>query len=210
MAKTPLPAVKDAFDPVFTRSQIEWALWRHQPDAKAQIPSSFKMRCKHLLELDRSEGKHDGVFAFSDEPPQSQGDHGLFSFFDAMMLSTALGFLGLGFKRREVVLFLRERRAHYRKSFGPLLNRKLADALAGKPPTPEHERHIDRLRIVVKRLDPAPTHAKGSREVLLSKSEIEQVTRGDFDSCIILDLTYTARNLAPFLLKAPQRRRGPR
>jgi hypothetical protein len=67
----------------------------------------------------------------------------------------------------------------------------------------------DLLCISVKQLDPGPIYAKGRWEVLRTKDEVAKVTR-DFDSLVLLDVTPAICNLAPLIVKAPQRRRGPR
>lgn len=213
MAKPALdmPSVKDAFESVFTRSQVEWALWHHDPhNAKRKPTRSFKIRVKHLLEFDRAEPVKSPArsLAFSDEPPGGRGEHSLFSVFDAFMLEAALGFLGLGFKRKEVVIHLRLRRSALRKGLSPILNERLKQIKKGDA-GPIARSNLSRVLIHAASLDDAPEALKPLSDVPFFASTEEMLQNiDDRPRLVVLDLSFSAHHLPHSLLSAPLRKRG--
>lgn len=213
MAK-PTPAtalVKDAFDPAFTRGQVEWALWFHDPqNAKRKPTRAFKTRVKHLLEFDRGEPPA-RTLAFSDEPPGGRGEHSLFSTFDALMLAAALGFLSLGFKRKEIVTHLRARRTPLRRGWGPILDQRLKQAvLEISLKAPAAPANMGRILLHTASMDDAPETLRLLREVpfFSTPAEILKSLNEAGPRLIILDLSESFHRLPLALLKAPLRRRG--
>lgn len=216
MAKTAHipPSLKGPHDPVFTRGQLEWAIWHMPGDTlRGKPPPRFKLKIKHLLQLDRSEPlTASSSMAFSDEPPEGSGAHSLLSVFDALMVAIALGLLGLGFKRQEVVLYLRSRRAHLRKSAGPILARRLKQLKSERSPAkaakPRAASAPERLMLFIPNMDPSQDKPKLGRGGVFSAEEAAKALADDFGHLAVIDLTIFVSDLPPALLKAPLRRRG--
>jgi len=214
-APEPPPAVKDALTAAFGRGQVEWALWYQAPEnAKRKPSASFKMRIKHLLEFDRSEPVRSSAKsqAFSDEPPGGRGEHTLFSVFDVLVLEAALGFLGCGFKRKEVVLHLRARRQALMRGWAPLLNQRLKTARAElKAPAGAGIGEMKRLMLHTASLEdtePKTLAQLNELPAFPTADEILDSFHKDRARLIVLDLSYSAHHLPAFLLQAPLRRRG--
>lgn len=201
------PPQHNPFAPTFTRAQIEWALWRglkQQPN-RGQ-PRAFKVAVKHLLEFDRTHPCTSDR-AFSDDPPVGRGDHGRFSVFDALMLDIGLRLLLLSFKRKEVVVLLREIRAPLRRDLAAVLtsqfnlrlghavdNREQASVsliLAHNLTRPFEEREL-----------PSPLIAKSTRAM------IAQIEKWPGYNLVVVSLRNSTLNLPPLLKQAPKARRG--
>lgn len=201
-------AQHDPLAPKFTRAQIEWALWEvlKRPSIRRQ-PRAFKVAVKHLLEFDRTYPST-GDWAFSDDPPAGRGDHGRFSVFDALMLDIGLRLLRLSFKRKEVVVLLREIRASLRRDLLPVLtsqfnlwlghavdNRKQASVTLilshdfNKPFSQEREL-------------PSPLITKSTQATM---AEIEKWPEYNL---VLISLRQSTLNLPPLLKQAPKARRG--
>ena len=137
---------RDAFDAVFTRAQVEWALQRCV-HGRAQPPRMFKVGIKHLLEFDRRESG-DGALAFSEGAPIGSGEYTLFSCFDTVALFIGTRLLELGFKRKEVVLLLREIRGMLEKKLVDELSARVTEAVTEKTRRRDDEiNHHPRVRI---------------------------------------------------------------
>lgn len=202
--------VRDPLEPAFTRGQAEWALWRLDFSNEKRTPTTrFKIQVKHLLELDRSEplASRSISHAFSDEPTFGRGEHSLFSAFDTFMLETGLSLLTIGFKRKDVVLFLRARRNRWRR-IAPILKTRLE--AAAKELTRSHLRArvdtYEQVKLQIPAIDAPPTK---SDDHLRLASDFGEVMTSDRGRLIILDMGFAAHHLPFLLLTAPLRRRGP-
>ena len=109
----------------YKRNQAEDALWavfasRHG-DAKV-VPSAFVTRVKRLLEIDRAEPVSRGsAYAFSERPAGGKGSDSVFTEFNCVCLAIGLDMLDIGFKQREIVLFLRMHRQIIEEEIGFML-----------------------------------------------------------------------------------------
>jgi hypothetical protein len=209
------PSSLSAFDPRFTRAQSEWALWRLvKPSSTRSKPTSvFRVRIKHLLEFDRAEPLDDLAHAFSDAPPQGRGEHSLFSGYDVLLLSLGLALLDVGFKRKEVVLLLRDLRKPLRSKFGELLDTHFSSLRAGLLLADATLLGSFRVALMLSRVERAADYAKDTpviRPLVLEGMDniLNAVRQHLTGALILIDPTLNLYRLPWLLLNAPKARRG--
>jgi len=211
----PIPS---AFDARFGRGQVEWALWRRVTEHFKRKPSSvFRVRIKHLLEFDRSEPARGEATAFSDDPPAGKGAHGLFSAYDALLLYVGLSLLDIGFKRKEVVLLIRELRPVLRRDLGKIMNARFSAYARGAPLFTDFDPLApeNRIALLLPRVEePADYVARPSVGGVLVRHGMPAIldTIEDLllENLIILEIGASAYLLPSLLMQAPLVRRGPR
>jgi hypothetical protein len=220
VAKAPVD-VATAFEPRFARAQTEAALWKavsFQPRGKPSRP--FQIRIKHLLEFDRGERPaRGGTYAFTDYRSEGTGDHAFFSMFDAVLLKLALELLELGFKRKEVVLMLREQRDGLRKPIGRILDLEAAHCARGGN-TPMHGNALDtenRVVLVLPRIGEAADYVDPDSEPPVKVCQtmaalLDWIERHMIERLVLVDVGAAAFTLPKFLLQArpSQRVRRPK
>lgn len=117
---------------VWTRSQVEHALWRHIVTHKDwgtdpnklvdRMPQVFRSRVKKLLNLDRIPDMTPwpdllkDIWAFYDGPPQGTGSEERFSTVHVFVLGIALDLLNVGLKQSEVIFFVKHAREFLEKA----------------------------------------------------------------------------------------------
>lgn len=211
------------FEPRFARAQTEWALWVCiRADRKRKPSSTFKVSIKHLLEFDRAEpasrGAPNAGMAFSDHRSEGAGDHAFFSVYDAVLLSVALRLLDLGFKRKEVVLMLREQRERLRRPIGRIIKDYSAYAGSGEPLYEQHDplEPKNRVVLVIPRVDLAAEYidddAEGVQVCVGMPALLDVIERMLVEKLVLVDVGLAAYMLPSLLLQAPasQRTRRPK
>jgi hypothetical protein len=223
MKKAPKEPALDAFDARFARAQTEWALWVNITSERKSKPTSiFRARIKQLLEFDRSEPTRRGVpysgMAFSDQRSEGSGDHSFFSVYDALFLRLGLGLLDCGFKRKEVVLLLRDLRGPLRKQIGKVINDRAAAFSASVPLFRDYDplEANRRVVLVLPRVEAAADYIdEGDARVHICtgmerlKDAVEEHL---LEKLVLLDVGLAAYTLPSLLLNAPasQRLRKPK
>lgn len=200
--------ITDPLEPALTRGQVEWALWRlPQENAKRAPTTKFKLQVKHLLELDRSEPlpTRTASFAFSEEPAAGRGEHTLFSVFDAFLLEAGLSLLEVGFKRKDVVLFLRSRRDRW-KRLAPVLRDRLRTAA---PEVGHPRRWTDQYDEIILQIPAIDAPTSRAADHLFLATDFAEAFKAEYPRLIVLDMGVAGFHLPYLLLSAPLRRRGP-
>ncbi|MEJ0060844.1 MAG: hypothetical protein WDM79_15240 [Terricaulis sp.] len=204
---------------LFGRAQVETALWGSITGAFAKKPSdAFRTRVKHLLEFDRSEpikaGRRGG-FAFAAAVPAGQGNHGAFAPYDALLLYIGLKLLDLGFKRKEVVLCLRNVRRDLRDDLVSILSdhvRILLTEATAEEFEVEPGNRGDRTILLLPRVDEPADYVKdldGHALLCRSFAQFIDVTRRlSLEKLVVVDISAAFARLPPILLTAPRAQRG--
>jgi len=218
MKKAKLEPTLDAFDARFARAQTEWALWANITDEPTRKPTNgFRVRVKQLLEFDRAEPTRRGApksgMAFSDYRSEGTGDHTFFSAYDVLFLRLGLGLVDCGFKRKEVVLLLRDLRDPLRKEIGKIINDRAAALAAGVPLFGDYD-PLDpdrRVILVLTRVEEAADYVDEPAkpvQICFGMDELSEVVAENMlEKLILLDVGLAAYTLPSLLLKAPASKR---
>lgn len=213
-----------AFEARFARAQTEWALWVCiTSDRKRKPASVFRVRVKHLLEFDRAEPPRRSApragMAFSDYRSEGTGDHSFFSVYDAVFLCLGLRLLDLGFKRKEVVLLLREQREALRRPIGKVIDDRAAGIAAGQKGFEDYDplEPENRIVLVLPRVETAADYVDDDAEepvrICFGMPDLlDAVERTMLEKLVLVDVGLAAYTLPSLLLQAPpsQRMRKPR
>jgi hypothetical protein len=114
-------------DPIYKRSQVEWALWglftQSPPANPDDIPSVFRTRIKRLIELDQSthEKGMPKQLAFVESKVHGQGKDQPYTLFNTFCLAFGLDLLDAGYKQSEIVFLIRHLRPGIRDCFDTVL-----------------------------------------------------------------------------------------
>lgn len=203
------PSLKGPFQPAFTRGQMELAIWRMPAaNGRSKPPAAFRTKVKYLLELDRNEPL-EGPFkwAFFDAPTAGSGEHILFSVFDTVMMFIALGLLGFGFQRNQVVAYLRRRRPRLRKRLAALLTQSLDEAQGAPSAKRKANAEPERLLLAIHDLR-NPDASMPKDDGVYSAEEAADAMLANFTYFAVMDITDITRRLPSSLLSAPAFVRG--
>lgn len=199
---------RDACETVFTRAQVEWALSKLDDPKRRTASNQFKTRVKHLLEFDRAATAREPA-AFSDDRPEGRGDHGWFSAFDTVCLAIGLELIRLGFKRKDVVLLLRELRPLLRKNIGPGVTARLKSWPHWEMSEADNETMLSdtSFTLIVRSVTSHPI----AGQTKLCKGHAETFKAIDAmlgHSLVLVSLVSSMLFLPQYLMAAPAARRG--
>jgi len=214
----------------FKRNQVEEALWSvfaPRYTAVRTIPAAFRTRIKRLLEIDRAEpATRDVPYAFSDGPA-GKGSDSAFTELNCACLAIGLEMLDIGFKQREISLFLRRQRETIREEIDFMFTLGEGHPAKRNHPIPAHKRSKDaRLFMIVRNLELANPAAEG-RMLLKAASnkslepqfghglaelsqKLDQLTKSgmSYRSCIVIELGTMIEKLFVHLASIPAKKRG--
>lgn len=219
---------------IYKRNQAEGALWavfasRH--GSAAAVPSAFVTRIKRLLEIDRTEPVAKGsAYAFSEGPAGGKGSDSAFTEFNCACLAIGLEMLDIGFKQREIVLFLRTHRRKIQEeiSFMFMLGEGHPSRRMRKPPVKarSEDGHDSRLYMIVQKLEltdalPEVTSGPrrdphGSQRPLFGQGlkelteELDRLTKKSqaYRSYIVMEIGTMIEALLVHLVNSPAKKRG--
>lgn len=165
----------------YKRNQVEealWAVFATRYGGAKEVPSAFVTRTKRLLEIDRIEPVSRGsTYAFSEGPTGGKGSDSAFTGLNCTCLAIGLEMLDLGFKQREIVLFLRAHQQTIREEIDYMF--MLGEGHPGRrkghagTATRRNDPHDARLFMIVRKLE-LPNTATKAAETRKAVSNVAQ------------------------------------
>lgn len=214
----------------FKRNQVDEALWSVFAPRYANVrttPAAFATRIKRLLEIDRAEPATKGMLPAFSDGPAGKGSDSAFTELNCACLAIGLEMLDIGFKQREVSLFLRTYRDTVRKEIDFMFT--LGDGYPAKRKSDlaaEKRSKDARLFMIVRNLELANPAAEGD---LLRKATsaaalqprfghglkdlaqmLDTLTKSGapYRSCVVIEVGTMIENLFIHLANIPAKKRG--
>lgn len=228
--------IADASQAMFRRGQVDWALWQWFVAGKSaprEPPSTFLIRIKRLIEIDRKGRLPRGThhlsvprYAFFDEPPEGTGADMKYSPLSVFCLAIGLDLLDAGFSQFEVAFLIRGIRPFLAPQYQWALNHP-PSVLGPIPHEDPREPFILRNRLkladrrifmLVNKVDISeqfsqtfktpiilePQFYHGLEALLMGLDKLDYNDRRAF----VLEIAHTAVQVSKLLLEAPMVKRG--